>query len=93
MMSDATVLRYRPYLLKAHMLAGATDPIAGGADTVGLGGIDFASAHFNGHCFWYAGDNDAFDQFDREDGNQDGFIEGVVSISNGWIGCVSYWRG
>ncbi|HNP28103.1 MAG TPA: S8 family serine peptidase [Nitrospirales bacterium] len=84
MMSHRTFLQYRPYLLRANMLAGATDPIAGGFNKVGLGGIDFASAHWNGWYWYWTGNNDAFEYFDSQDGNDNGAIEKTFYISNGW---------
>ncbi|MCA9473359.1 MAG: S8 family serine peptidase [Nitrospirales bacterium] len=91
MMSDPfrPWLRHRPYLLKANMLAGATDDIASNNSTsqlekAGLGGIDFASAHLNGWYWYWSGNNNAFDSFASNDGNDDQYIEKKFYISNSW---------
>jgi hypothetical protein len=84
MMSSSTYLQYRPQLLKAKILAGATDAITGGFDKVGLGGIDFASAQFNGYWQWYSGNNASFGTFDSQDGSANGYIEKKIFISNSW---------
>ncbi|MBL8251696.1 MAG: S8 family serine peptidase [Candidatus Competibacter sp.] len=84
MMSHSTYLQYRPQLVKAKMLAGATDPISGGYDKVGLGGIDFASAQWSGHWFWWSGGVNAFSTFDAQDGKTDDYVVKTVFISNSW---------
>jgi len=84
MMSDSTYLQYRPYLAKAKLLAGATDAISGGYDKVGLGGIDFASAHWSGEWQWYSGNNSSFSNFDQQDGKSDGYVEKRVYIPSSW---------
>lgn len=84
MMSGVTALRYRPYLAKANLVAGATDSISGGYDKVGLGGIDFASAHWNGYWQWYTGSNSDFSYFDQQDGSTDGYVTLRVYIPNSW---------
>lgn len=84
MMSSSTYLKYRPYLLKAKLLAGATDNISGGYDKTGLGGVDFASAQWSGYYQWYSGSNSAFDYFDEQDGSDDGYVEKRIYISSGW---------
>ncbi len=91
MMSDPfrPWLKYRPYLLKANMLAGATDDIASNNSTsqlekAGLGGIDFASAHQNGWYWYWSGSNNSFDSFASNDGNNDQYIEKKLYISNSW---------
>ncbi|GAX36843.1 S8 family serine peptidase [Nodularia sp. NIES-3585] len=84
MMSDVAVLQNRPYLAKANLLAGATDAITGGSDKVGLGGIDFASAHWSGYWNWYYGNNNSFTYFDEQDGTTDGYVEKLIYISNSW---------
>lgn len=84
MMSGASYLVQRPYLLKAKMLAGATDSISGGYDKVGLGGIDFLSTHYSGHASWWSGNNGSFNSFDSGDGSSDGYISKRVYISGGW---------
>jgi hypothetical protein len=77
-------LKGRPYLVKAKILAGATDLISGSWDAVGLGGIDFASAQWSGYAQWYTGSNSSFDYFDTTDGVDDNYIEKRVYISSGW---------
>ena len=83
-MSDSTWLKFKPHLVKAKILSGATDVISGGADRVGLGGIDFLSGHYNGHNFWWSGGNGAFSSWDSADGSSDGYIERTLTISNSW---------
>ncbi|WP_062065622.1 S8 family serine peptidase [Cellvibrio sp. OA-2007] len=84
MMSSSTYLKYRPYLAKAKMLAGATDAISGGFDKVGLGGIDFLSAQYSGYWAWWSGNNSSWSTFDKNDGNSDGYITARIYISNGY---------
>lgn len=84
MMSSSTYLKNRPYLVKAKLLAGATDSISGGYDKTGLGGIDFASAQWSGYYQWYSGGNSSFNTFDQNDGSSDGYIEKKIYISSGW---------
>ncbi|MGB2680343.1 MAG: S8 family serine peptidase [Candidatus Competibacter sp.] len=84
MMSHSTYLQYRPQLVKAKIMAGATDPISGGQDKVGLGGIDFASAQWSGHWFWWSGGVNAFGAFDAQDGKSDDYVVKTVFISNSW---------
>ncbi len=84
MMSSSTYLQFRPYLVKAKTMAGATDPVSGGYNKVGLGGVDFASAQWSGYWQYYSGNNASFEYFDTNDGNDDGFIEKRIYISSGW---------
>lgn len=84
MMSNSTYLKYRPYLAKAKLLAGATDPIAGGYDKVGLGGIDFRSAQWSGYWSWWSGGNSSWSYFDGLDGSNDGYVTRTIYISNSW---------
>ena len=77
-------LQYRPQLVKAKLLAGATDPISGGYDKVGLGGIDFASAQWSGHWYWWSGGTNAFNTFDAQDGATDGYVVKTLFVSNSW---------
>lgn len=84
MMSHSTYLKYRPQLVKAKIMAGATDPISGGYNKVGLGGIDFASAQWSGHWFWWSGGTSAFNTFDGQDGAADNHIVKQVYIANTW---------
>lgn len=84
MMSQSTYLKSRPYLVKAKLLAGGTDVIAGGVDKVGLGGIDFASAEWSGNWQYYSGSNGSFTTFDTNDGASDGYISKTVFVPAGW---------
>ena len=84
MMSSSTYLKYRPYLAKAKIMAGATDPIAGGYSKVGLGGIDFRSAQYSGYWSWWRGGNNSWNYFDNLDNNDDGYVTRRVYISAGW---------
>jgi len=84
MMSHSTYLQYRPQLVKAKIMAGATDPISGGYDKVGLGGIDFASAQWSGHWFWWSGGASAFNTFDGQDGAADNYVVKTVYINKSW---------
>lgn len=84
MMSHSTYLQYRPQLVKAKIMAGATDPIGGGYDKVGLGGIDFTSAQWSGHWFWWSGGTNAFNTFDGQDGAADNYVVKTVYINKSW---------
>jgi hypothetical protein len=84
MMSSSTYLKYRPYLAKAKMLAGATDAISGGFDKVGLGGIDFLSAQYSGYWAWWSGNNSSWSTFDKNDGSSDGYVTTRIYISSGY---------
>lgn len=84
MMSSSTYLKYRPYLARAKMLAGATDSITGGFDKVGLGGIDFLSAQYSGYWAWWSGSNSSWSTFDKNDGSSDGYVTTRVYISSGF---------
>lgn len=84
MMSSSTYLKYRPYLAKAKMLAGATDAISGGFDKVGLGGIDFLSAQYSGYWAWWSGNNSSWSTFDKNDGASDGHVTTRIYISSGY---------
>jgi hypothetical protein len=84
MLSSSTYLKYKPYLAKAKLLAGATDPISGGYSKVGLGGIDFRSAQWSGYYRWYSGSNSSFSYFDGQDGNRNGYVEKRIYISSSW---------
>lgn len=89
LMSRYGALKYRPYLLNAVMLAGATDNIASNNSTsqyekVGLGGIDFASAAWNGWYWYWTGNNSSFNTFASTDGNNDNYIEKKFYITNSW---------
>jgi hypothetical protein len=82
MMSGISALKYRPYLLKSFLLAGGTDVISGGVDKVGLGGVDFNSAYYNGYLWYYTGNNASFSYFDAGDGVSDGYIEKKMYIGS-----------
>jgi hypothetical protein len=84
MMSSSTYLKGKPYLVKAKMLAGATDAITGGSDKVGLGGIDFASAQWSGYYQWYEGENSAFAYFAETDGTDNAYVEKQIYIGDYW---------
>lgn len=84
MMSSSTYLKYRPYLAKAKMLAGATDAISGGFDKVGLGGIDFLSAQYSGYWAWWSGNNSSWNTFDKNDGASDGYVTTRIYISSSY---------
>ncbi|MCP4352435.1 MAG: S8 family serine peptidase [Desulfobacterales bacterium] len=61
-------LTWRPAVIKAHMLAAATDSISGGADKVGVGGIDFLSNPWHMKLQkWWEGSNSDFSYFDSLD--------------------------
>ena len=53
-------LKSRPHLMKAIMLLGASDPISGGENKVGLGGIDFYEAVFYTRKYSWSGSNSSF---------------------------------
>jgi hypothetical protein len=82
MMSSSTYLKYRPYLAKAKILAGATDSISGGFDKVGVGGIDFLSAQYSGYWAWWSGNNSSWTTFDKNDGSSDGYVTTRIYISS-----------
>lgn len=84
MMSSSTYLRYRPYLAKAKLIAGATDPISGGSDRVGEGGIDFRSAQYSGYWSWWAGGNGSWSYFDQLDDRKDGYVTRRVYVNGNW---------
>lgn len=84
MMSDLAVLVDRPYLVKARMLAGATDVIRGDSDQLGVGGVDFKSAHFHGKWSYWTGANSDFVKFDTADGTSDGSIDRKIMVTDKW---------
>jgi hypothetical protein len=84
MISKYSFYRLRPQVVNAVMIGGATDAISGGKDKVGVGGIDFLSAAYNGWHYYYQGGNGAFNTFDQGDGATDSYITKKVTISNGW---------
>ncbi len=84
MMSGFPAYVGRPHLTYAAMIGGATDAITGGFDKVGVGGIDFLSAYYNGSAWFWQGSNASFADFDAGDGASDGYIEKVVYIDQAW---------
>jgi len=85
MMSASSYLKLRPQLVMAKMLAGATDPITGGYDKVGQGGIDFLSTQYSGHWAWWSGGNSSFSSFAQNDGGTSATqIEHKVYIQSSW---------
>ncbi|OJH39187.1 hypothetical protein BON30_16765 [Cystobacter ferrugineus] len=66
-MSAYTWLQLRPHLLKAFLMAAATDSISGGFDRVGAGGVDFMKGYEVGAFRWYDGANSDFAYFDSQD--------------------------
>lgn len=99
LVSSYTWLQRKPYMLKALMLASATKPITGGVDAVGLGGIDFYRAFYNGAAQWWEGANNSFDYFDSQDAYpNNGAIDRVVtldanktvSVALSWLNSGSY---
>ncbi|HCK80067.1 MAG TPA: hypothetical protein DIC59_01180 [Candidatus Competibacteraceae bacterium] len=83
-MSHKTIYQYRPWLVKAKLLAGATDPIGGGYDQVGQGGIDFSGGHWNGFGFSWQGGTSAFATYDGQDGAVDSCVARSGFISSSW---------
>lgn len=63
LMSQYSWLKQQPAYMKAYMLASATKQISGGTDKVGVGGIDFYNATYNGSNWWFNGDNNSFDSY------------------------------
>lgn len=84
MMSSSTYLKNRPHLAKAKLIAGATDPIGGGYNKVGVGGIDFLSSQYSGYWSWWQGGNSSWNYFDNLDGEDDNYVTRTVYISNSW---------
>lgn len=68
LMSAYDFLRLKPMYAKAFMLAGARKSVSGGADAVGVGGLDFYEAYFGGSNKWWSGNNASFDTYDDQDG-------------------------
>lgn len=83
LMSNYTWMQHKPHLMKSIMLAGATKSIDGGADKVGVGGIDFWSANYNGHMKWWT--NASYDYYiSHDDGTNDSVLEWKTpSLSSG----------
>lgn len=73
----------KPYLLKAAMLSSASKAIAGGADAVGLGGLDFYQAYYNWVGQWWEGGNNSFATFDSQDAYpNNGLIDRQVTLES-----------
>ncbi len=78
-------LRLKPAYAKAFMLAGAIKPISGGANAVGVGGLNFYEAYYNGTNTWWEGNNASVDYFDDNDGTPNsGYIERPVYLSSSY---------
>jgi subtilisin family serine protease len=71
LISKYSFYRLRPHAVNAVMIGGATDAISSGKDKVGVGGIDFLSAAYNGWHYYYQGGNGAFNTLDKGDGAAD----------------------
>jgi hypothetical protein len=85
LMGAYTWLKLKPYYMKAKMLSGATKSISGGEDKVGLGGIDFYSAYYNGTNTSWEGSNGSFSSFDSNDVNpNNGYIDREVYLSSSY---------
>lgn len=84
MLSHSAHLRYRPYLAKAQILAGATTSVTGGYDRVGLGGIDFRTTTRNGYWSWWSGGSNSWNHFDGLDGVNDNRVTRRVYIPASW---------
>lgn len=94
MLSGFPFIQFRPYLVKAHMLASATDTIGGGLEKVGLGGIDFYKGFWDANATYWTGSNSAFESFDTSsDGVDDGYITKTYYISGSWnnVRIVTAW--
>lgn len=84
LMSSYSWLKLKPQLVKSFMLSGATDPIAGGIEKVGLGGIDYYSAYYGGHHFWMQGSNSSYSSYDASDIQpNNGSIDYQVYLTSG----------
>jgi len=81
LLSRYSWLRLRPAYFKAYLLASATKSITGGADKVGLGGLDFYDSVYNGQHSWWRG---SFDYWKKHDGGTiDSKIERTIYLSAG----------
>ena len=77
-------LQLRPAVSRAYALSTSTDVIAGGADHVGVGGIDYDSAYYNGHVFWWDGSSSSFPGWAANDsGTDSSMIEITWTFSAG----------
>ncbi|MEA2028641.1 MAG: S8 family serine peptidase, partial [Campylobacterota bacterium] len=82
LMSNYTWMQDKPHLMKAVMLAGATKSISGGADAVGVGGIDFWSAAYNSHMMWWTNASYATNAA-NDWGTNNNYLEWKVSLTAG----------
>lgn len=78
-------LTFRPYYLKAFMLASSTDQIAGGINAVGMGGIDFRSGFFDGTGKrWEAASTSSWSSWDASDPYpNNGYVDYTFSVNSG----------
>lgn len=82
MMGSYAWLTFRPYLMKALLLSGSDKSIAGDADRIGVGGLNFYRTYYSGTHNWWEGGNDSFSHFDSIDPLPDnGYIDREVFIS------------
>ncbi len=85
LLSAYTWLQLKPAYAKAFMMKGATKTIAGGANAVGVGGLDFYDAYYNGTSTWWEGGNSSFDFFDDNDSvPNSGYIEREVFLNSSY---------
>lgn len=76
-------LMLRPAATKAYLLATSRRPIAGGADAVGVGGLDFYDLYYAYDNHYWTGANNSFQGFDSEDVNpNNGFIDREFYMSS-----------
>jgi len=82
-MSNYPWMKHKPHLMKVVMLAGATKSITGGADKVGVGGIDFWSTNYAGQFKWWT--NASYDYYKSHDsGTNNSVLEWKTpSLSSG----------
>ena len=77
-------LRLKPYSLKAHAIASATDSISGGVDAVGEGGYDFLSGYWSWYDFWLYGNNAYFDTVAANDAVPTNiYVDKFVTLTQG----------
>ncbi|HOW52327.1 MAG TPA: S8 family serine peptidase [bacterium] len=95
LMGSYTWLKYRPHLLKAAMIASATDLVSryysayGNIDQVGFGGIDFRSIYYEGTYHYWEG---AYSNWSTWDGNGDGRVEHSFTVAaNKKVSVVIAW--
>ncbi len=81
LLSKYSWLQLRPYWFKSLLLATSTKSISGGEDKVGVGGIDFYDAVYNGKNTYWTG---SFDYWSSHDGGIISTkIEKVYNLSAG----------